>query len=323
MMMRAIEISDGALKPCMRPLPPVHGDDVRIKVMAAGLNRADIFQVAGNYPPPPGSSDLPGMEVAGIIDEVGDQATAFHPGDRVCALLTGGGYAEYAVAPVDQVLALPEHFTFIQGAALPETFFTCWLNLFDKGALKAGDSLLVHGGASGIGTTAIMLATAFHIDVIATAGSQQKCDFCLELGAKAVINYYTEDVVARIKDITKGEGVTMVLDILGGDYLAKNLACLKRNGRIVTISLLRGNEATIPLGALLMKNLTIMGSTLRSQPPAVKAQIARDLQKHVWPLLTSGSITPVIDKTFLLEEAASAHDYMKSNQHKGKIILTV
>jgi NADPH:quinone reductase len=321
--MRTIEIISRTLHLTERPIPIPKAHEVLIKVAAAGLNRADIFQVEGSYPPPAGASDLPGLEVSGVIAAVGSAVKAWQVGDKVCALLTGGGYAEYALAPAEQVLPIPAGLDFIQAAALPEAFFTVWLNLFDKGKLKKGDRLLVHAGASGIGTTAIMLARAFGIEVIATAGSSHKCAVCEGLGAVACINYYHEDVVQRVKEITGGKGVTMVLDMLGGEYMQKNLQCLAVGGRIVTIALLKGANAQLNLGALLLKNLTIMGSTLRAQPLSVKKKIARKLLRHVWPLLENNTIKPLIDKVFTLENATDAHNYMKSNQHSGKIILTV
>jgi len=325
--MRAIEIvqpgGPEVLKLCERPVPQLKPGEVLIRVHAAGVNRPDVFQRLGQYPVPPGASDLPGLEVAGeIVDgDLGD--SGFEKGDLVCALVQGGGYAEYCAAPLAQCLPVPQGLSPLEAAALPETFFTVWSNVFQRGALADGETLLVQGGSSGIGTTAIQLAKALGHRVFATAGSADKCRACEDLGAERAINYKTEDFAPIVKELTGGKGVDVVLDMVGGDYVAREVACLADDGRIVIIALLGGAKANVDLGQVLRRRLTITGSTLRPRPVAFKAQIARELRERVWPLLAAGQIKPVIYQTFPLEEAAAAHTLMESSAHVGKIMLRV
>ena len=323
--MRAIEISQyggpEVLQPCERPMPELKPGEVLIKVHAAGINRPDVFQRLGQYPVPPGASDLPGLEVAGEI-VAGDLAdSGFAKGDMVCALVQGGGYAEYCAAPLAQCLPVPAGLSAVEAAALPETFFTVWSNVFQRGALKEGETLLVQGGSSGIGTTAIQIAKALGHRVFATAGSAGKCRACEALGAERAIDYKTEDFTAVVKELTGGKGVDVVLDMVGGDYVAREVACLADDGRIVIIALLGGSKASVDLGQVLRRRLTITGSTLRPRPVAFKAQIARELRETVWPLLAAGKIKPVIHQVFPLEQAAAAHTLMESSAHVGKIVL--
>jgi NADPH2:quinone reductase len=325
--MRAIEIvqpgGPEVLQPCERPVPTLKPGEVLIRVHAAGVNRPDVFQRLGQYPVPPGASDLPGLEVAGeIVDgDLGD--SGFKKGDLVCALVQGGGYAEYCAAPLEQCLPVPHGLSPLEAAALPETFFTVWSNVFQRGALGEGETLLVQGGSSGIGTTAIQLAKALGHRVFATAGSPDKCRACEDLGAERAINYKTEDFAPIVKELTGGKGVDVVLDMVGGDYVAREVACLADDGRIVIIALLGGAKANVDLGQVLRRRLTITGSTLRPRPVAFKARIARELRERVWPLLAAGQIKPVIYKTFPLDEAAAAHALMESSAHVGKIMLRV
>jgi NADPH2:quinone reductase len=325
--MRAIEITQpggpGVLAPCERPIPLLKPGEVLIRVLAAGVNRPDVFQRLGQYPVPPGASDLPGLEVAGEIVDGDLGASGFKKGDLVCALVQGGGYAEYCAAPLDQCLPVPKGLTPLEAAALPETFFTVWSNVFQRAALAEGESLLVQGGSSGIGTTAIHLATALGHRVFATAGSADKCRACEDLGAERAIDYKTEDFAAVVKELTNGKGVDVVLDMVGGDYVAREISCLADDGRIVVIALLGGAKANVDLGQVLRRRLTITGSTLRPRPVAFKAQIARELRERVWPLLEAGRIKPVIYQTFPLEAAADAHTLMESSAHVGKIMLNV
>jgi len=323
--MRAIEITQPGgpevLQPCERPLPVLKAGEVLIKVLAAGVNRPDVFQRLGQYPVPPGASDLPGLEAAGeIVDgDLGD--SGFAKGDLVCALVQGGGYAEYCAAPLAQCLPVPEGLSPLEAASLPETFFTVWSNVFQRAALQPGETLLVQGGSSGIGVTAIQVARALGHRVFATAGSADKCRACEELGAERAINYKDEDFAAVVKELTGGKGVDVVLDMVGGDYVAREVSCLADDGRIVVIALLGGAKANVDLGQVLRRRLTITGSTLRPRPVAFKAQIARELRERVWPLLAAGTIKPVIYKTFALEEAGAAHALMESSAHVGKIML--
>jgi NADPH2:quinone reductase len=325
--MRAIEITQPGgpevLRPCERPLPVLKPGEVLIKVHAAGINRPDVFQRLGQYPVPPGASDLPGLEVAGeIVDgDLGD--SGFAKGDLVCALVQGGGYAEYCAAPLAQCLPVPPGLSPLQAASLPETFFTVWSNVFQRAGLQPGETLLVQGGSSGIGVTAIQIARALGHRVFATAGSADKCRACEELGAERAINYKEEDFAAVVKELTGGKGVDVVLDMVGGDYVARELSCLADDGRIVFIALLGGAKANVDLGQVLRRRLTITGSTLRPRPVAFKAQIARELRQRVWPLLAAGTIKPVIYKTFPLAAAAEAHALMESSAHVGKIVLDV
>jgi putative PIG3 family NAD(P)H quinone oxidoreductase len=326
--MNAVEIAEfgppEGLKPCSRPVPePVHGE-VLIKVAAAGVNRPDVMQRSGNYPPPPGASDLPGLEIAGTVAALGPGVSDLAVGDEVCALVAGGGYAEYCAAPAALCLPLPAGFSMIQAAALPETFFTVWTNVFQSGGLVGGESVLIHGGSSGIGTTAIQLAGAFGARVFTTAGSAEKCQVCENLGAERGINYRDEDFVAVVSDATGGNGVNVILDMVGGEYVMRNLKALAVEGRLVQIAVLNGPKvADFNILPVMMKRLTITGSTLRPRTVAQKAVIADELRSAVWPLLESGAVAPVIDSTFPLTEAASAHARMETSEHIGKIMLEV
>ncbi len=325
--MRAIEITQPGkpevLQLCERPQPELKAGEVLIRVHAAGINRPDVLQRMGHYPVPPGASDLPGLEVAGEIvgGDLGD--SGFQKGDMVCALVQGGGYAEYCAAPLAQCLPLPEGLSAVEAASLPETFFTVWTNVFDRAGLKEGETLLVQGGTSGIGVTAIQLATAMGHRVFATAGSDDKCRACEELGAERGINYRSEDFVEVVKSLTDGKGVDVVLDMVAGDYVAREIDCLADDGRIALIALLGGAKANVDLGQVLRRRLSISGSTLRPRPVAFKGAIAQQLREQVWPLFAAGKIKPVIYKTFPLEQAAEAHALMESSTHVGKIVLHV
>jgi len=321
--MLTIGIDNGDLKPVQRTIPTPSANQVLIKVAAAGVNRPDVMQRKGLYPPPPGASDIPGLEVAGTIVALGDNISHLHEGDEVCALVTGGGYAEYCLASAALCLLVPQGLSFTQAAALPETFFTVWSNVFNRAQLQPGETLLVHGGASGIGTTAIQLAKAFNAKVIVTAGSKAKCEFCLQLGADAAINYKEQDFVEDIKQLTGNQGVDVILDIIGGDYFPRNLKCMADDARLVQIAIQNGPKAEINLLPIMLKRLTLTGSTLRARDDAFKAAIASKLLEKVWPLLASGRIKPVIHSTFALSDAALAHQLMESSRHIGKIILTV
>jgi NADPH2:quinone reductase len=325
--MRAIEITQPGppevLQLCESALPTLAPGEVLIKVHAAGVNRPDVLQRLGRYPVPPGASPLPGLEVAGEIVDGDLAGTAFARGDLACALVQGGGYAEYCAAPVAQCLPIPQGLSPLEAASLPETFFTVWSNVFDRAHLAEGESLLVQGGSSGIGVTAIQLASALGHRVFATAGSDDKCRSCEALGAERAINYRSEDFVAVVKELTAGKGVDVVLDMVGGDYVARELDCLADDGRITLIALLGGAKANVDLGQVLRRRLSISGSTLRPRPVAFKAAIARKLQERVWPLFAEGRIKPVIFKTFPLEQAAQAHALMESSTHVGKIVLQV
>ena len=325
--MRAIEITQPGkpevLRPCERPTPTPQAGEVLIRVIAAGINRPDVLQRMGHYPVPPGASDLPGLEVAGEIVGGDLEGSGFRKGDLVCALVQGGGYAEYCAAPAGQCLPIPAGLTPLEAASLPETFFTVWSNVFQRARLADGESLLVQGGSSGIGVTAIQIASALGHRVFATAGSADKCRACEELGAERAINYREEDFAAVVKSVTDGRGVDVVLDMVGGDYLPREIDCLADDGRIALIALLGGAKANVDLGQVLRRRLTITGSTLRPRPVAFKAQVARELRERVWPLLAAGRIKPVIYRTFPLEEAAEAHALMESSTHVGKIVLVV
>jgi len=305
------------------PVPTLCTDEVLIRVAAAGVNRPDVMQRRGLYPPPPGASDILGLEVAGTIVAIGEHVGDWRVGDVVCALLTGGGYAEYAVAASALCLPIPAGVSIIEAASLPETYFTVWSNLFDRAHLQAGESVLVHGGSSGIGVTAIQLAKAFGATVFVTAGNPEKCRFCEQLGAQAAIDYRAEDFVARIKHLTNERGVDVILDIVGGDYLARNLQSLAEDGRLVILAVQQGIKAEINLLPILLKRLTVTGSTLRPRPIAFKAAIARALREKVWPLFAIQQLRPVIDCVLPMPDAVSAHRLMESNAHKGKIVLTV
>jgi putative PIG3 family NAD(P)H quinone oxidoreductase len=311
------------LKPAERPDPRPAPGEVLIAVAAAGLNRPDVLQRRGSYPPPPGASDIPGLEVAGTIAAVGDHVEEWRAGDRVCALVAGGGYATLCVAPAPQCLPLPASLDFVAAAAVPETFFTVWTNVFERGRLAGGEAALFHGGTSGIGTTAIQLAVARGARVFATAGSDDKCRACEALGAQRGINYRTEDFVKVVTELTGGRGVDLVLDIIGAEYFERNMAALAVDGRLVQIGLM-GRPGTPPLdlNAVLRRRLTITGSTLRPRSVAEKGAIARALRREVWPLLESGRVRPIVYRTFPLTEAAAAHRLLESSQHVGKIVLT-
>ncbi|MBL9036744.1 MAG: NAD(P)H-quinone oxidoreductase [Rhodospirillaceae bacterium] len=325
--MRAIEIKQPGgpevLVPTRRPVPKPGPDEVLIKVAAAGVNRPDVLQRQGGYAPPPGASDLPGLEVAGEIVAVASAGGRWSRGDRVTALVAGGGYAEYCAAPAVQCLPVPGKLDLVQAAALPETFFTVWTNVFERGRLKSGDSFLVHGGSSGIGTTAIQLAHHFRARVFATAGSDEKCSKCKELGADFAINYKARDFVQAINEATGGKGIDVILDMVGGDYIARNLQCLAVDGRLVQIAFLKGAKAEINFAPLMVKRQTITGSTLRPRSVSEKGAIAATLEAKVWPLLAAGKVAPLVHATFPLEQAAEAHRLMESSAHLGKIVLTV
>ena len=324
--MKAIVISrpggPEVLQAAERPAPAGAADEVLLKVAAAGVNRPDVSQRKGSYPPPPGASpDIPGLEVAGTIIETGASVTRWKVGDRVCALVSGGGYAEYCAAPEGQCLPVPGNLSFIEAASLPETFFTVWSNVFDRGHLKPGETLLVHGGSSGIGVAAIQMAAALGSTVYVTAGTNAKCRFCEDLGAEKAINYKTENFAEAIKQLTNGKGVDVILDMIGGDYTPGNLKSLGSDGRLVMINTMRGKDVQVDLSLVMTKRLTITGSTLRSRDTAFKAAIAQNLEKTIWPLLASRKIKPVIYKVFPAGKAADAHTLMESSEHTGKIIL--
>jgi len=305
------------------PTPTPQPGEVLVKVAAAGINRPDVLQREGNYPPPPGASPILGLEIAGTIVALGDGVRDWKVGDAVCALVTGGGYAEYCAAPAPQCLPVPKGFSMVEAGGLPETFFTVWSNVFVRGGLKPGETILIHGGTSGIGTTAIQLAHEFGARVFATAGSDDKCAACRKLGADEAINYRTTDFVKRAKELTGGKGVELVLDMVGGDYLQRNVSALAVEGRLVQIAFLKPSKVEFDFMPVMLKRLTLTGSTLRARSVEQKAEIARPLREKVWPLLDQGKIKPVIHKTFPLAEAAAAHALMESSAHVGKIILTV
>ena len=325
--MRAIEIihpgGPEVLKLCERPMPVLKAGEVLIKVHAAGVNRPDVLQRTGNYPVPPGASDIPGLEVAGEIVDGDFAGSAFKKGDMVCALVQGGGYAEYCAAPVAQCLPIPKGLSALEAASLPETFFTVYSNLFERAKLSGDETLLVQGGTSGIGVTAIQMAQAFGHKVWATAGSDDKCRACEELGAERGINYKTEDFVEVVKAATNGKGVDVIIDMVAGDYVGREISCLADDGRIVIIALLGGASGKVDFGQILRRRLTITGSTLRPRPVAFKQMIADKLHQKVWPLIETGKIKPVIFKTFSLEQADQAHALMETSTHVGKIMLTI
>ena len=323
--MIAIEISrpgdPDVLVPVERPRPVPASGEVLIRVAAAGVNRPDVFQRRGRYPPPPGASDIPGLEVAGVVEEVGADVRDCRVGDGVCALVAGGGYAEYCVAPSPQCLPIPRGLDYVAAAAMPETFFTVWTNVFERGRLQPNDALLVHGGSSGIGTTAIQLARAFGSRVFATAGSAEKCAACERLGAERAIDYRAEDFVAIVRQLTGDRGVDVVLDMVGGEYFARNIDALATEGRLVEIATLQGVKAELNIQTIMQRRLTITGSTLRARPVADKGAIARALRIRVWPLVEAGAVKPVVHATFPLREAAEAHRVMESSAHIGKLVL--
>ncbi|HEY1386551.1 MAG TPA: NAD(P)H-quinone oxidoreductase [Dongiaceae bacterium] len=324
--MRVVEIRQPGgpevLVPAKRPVPRPAAGEVLIKVAAAGVNRPDVLQRQGAYAPPPGASDLPGLEVAGEIVAIGPDTPRWKVGDRVTALVAGGGYAAFCVAPAPQCLPIPGQLSMIEAAALPETFFTVWTNVFERGRLKPGESFLVHGGSSGIGTTAIQLASRFGARVLATAGSPDKCSKCKELGAAVAIDYKADDFVKGVERETGGKGVDLILDMVGGDYINRNLQCLAVEGRLVQIAFLKGAKAEINLASIMIKRQTVTGSTLRPRSVAEKGAIAKALEEKVWPLIASGQVRPLIHATFPLEQAAGAHRLMESSAHLGKIVLT-
>ena len=321
----AIPVPGGpeALKPEMRPTPKPGPGQILIKVVAAGVNRPDVMQRQGLYPPPPGAPDIPGLEIAGEIVALGSDVATYSLGDHVCALVPGGGYAEFCVADAGSTLPAPKGLSMVEAAALPETYFTVWTNLFDRGRLKAGETLLVHGGTSGIGMTAIVIAKAFGARVGATAGSAAKVAACLARGADFAIDYQTQDFVAETKAATGGRGADVILDMVGGDYVPRNHQAAAMDGRIVQIATQRGAKIELDLRPIMMKRLVHTGSTLRPRSPAEKAGIAAALKESVWPLLAAGRCKPVIDSTYPLSEAAAAHARMESSAHIGKIMLTI
>ncbi|MDB5157026.1 MAG: NAD(P)H-quinone oxidoreductase [Mucilaginibacter sp.] len=306
-----------------RAMPAYTDDEVLIKVAATGVNRPDIAQRKGHYPPPAGApQDIPGLEIAGTITHIGANVTHLKVGDEVCALVTGGGYAEYCNVPEGQCLPIPQGLSFIEAASLPETFFTVWSNVFDRGRLQPGESLLIHGGSSGIGVAGIQMAKAMGSIVYVTAGSDEKCKFCEDLGAAKAINYKTEDFEAAIKETTNGKGVNVILDMVGGNYTPRNLQALADDGRLVMINMMEGKDTQVDLSVILRKRLTITGSALRPRSVEFKSAIARALQKNIWPFLASGQIKPVINAVFAAEKAADAHALMESSRHIGKIVLS-
>ncbi|MBM3558765.1 MAG: NAD(P)H-quinone oxidoreductase [Alphaproteobacteria bacterium] len=310
------------LRPATRPVPAPGTAELLVKVAAAGVNRPDVAQRKGVYPPPPGASDIPGLEVAGTVVALGAGVTEYAIGDAVCALVSGGGYAEYAVCPVPQTLPVPRGLSLVEAGAVPETFFTVWTNVFDRGRLAAGESFLVHGGSGGIGTTAIQLAAARGARVFATAGNAAKVAACERLGAGRGIDYRREDFVAVVKQATGGTGADVILDMVGGDYLPRNIACLATEGRLLQIAVQGGAKAEINLAQVMMRRLTVTGSTLRPRSVAAKGAIAAALRREVWPLLEAGTVKPVIDRTFALADAAQAHATMEDRRHIGKLVLT-
>ena len=306
-----------------RPVPAPGNGEILVKVAAAGINRPDVMQRQGLYPAPPGAPDIPGLEIAGTVAALGQYTARWSVGDRVTALVPGGGYAEFCAAHGSNALPIPDELDFAEAAALPETFFTVWSNVFDRGGLQPGETFLVHGGSSGIGTTAIQLAKAFDATVIATAGSDAKCDACRELGADLAINYQTTDFVATVKNFTAGKGAHLILDMVGGDYIERNYSAAAVEGRIVQIAFLHGAFAEVDMSRLMLKRLTHTGSTLRARSVDFKARIAAALEEKVWPLLASGAVRPVMDSRFALADAAKAHARMEASSHIGKIVLTL
>ena len=327
--MRVVEISSfggpDVLRLAERPMPVPGAGEVLVRVSASGVNRPDVLQRKGHYAPPPGASDIPGLELAGVIESGDADALALaglQLGQRVCALVAGGAYAQWCVVPVAQCLPVPGSLSDVEAASLPETFFTVWSNVFDRGGLQSGETLLVQGGGSGIGVTAIQLARAFGATVLVTAGSDEKCAVCLSLGAQHAINYRSQDFGAEVLRITEGRGVDVVLDMVAGDYVAREVACMAEDGRLVIIAVQGGTGAQFDAGLVLRRRLVITGSTLRTRPVAFKAAIADSLRSKVWPLFASGQVAPVVHSTFPAAQAAQAHALMESNQHAGKIVLT-
>ena len=327
--MRVVEISSfggpDVLRLAERPMPVPGAGEVLVRVSASGVNRPDVLQRKGHYAPPPGASDIPGLELAGVIESGDADALALaglQLGQRVCALVAGGAYAQWCVVPVAQCLPVPGSLSDVEAASLPETFFTVWSNVFDRGGLQSGETLLVQGGGSGIGVTAIQLARAFGATVLVTAGSDEKCAVCLSLGAQHAINYRSQDFGAEVLRITEGRGVDVVLDMVAGDYVAREVACMAEDGRLVIIAVQGGTGAQFDAGLVLRRRLVITGSTLRARSVAFKATIADSLRSKVWPLFASGKVAPVVHSTFPAAQAAQAHALMESNQHIGKIVLT-
>jgi len=325
--MKCIEISKPGgpevLVAAERPAPAPKANEILVKVAAAGVNRPDVLQRMGKYPVPPDASDLPGLEIAGEVASCGPGVTLWKPGDRICALVHGGGYAEYCVVPEVQALPVPKGLTMTEAASLPETCFTVWSNVYDRGRLAPGESLLVQGGSSGIGVTAIQMAAAMGNRVFATAGSDEKCAACVRLGAEKAFNYRSQDFAAELKTATGGKGVDVILDMVGGAYVPRELKSLADDGRLVFIAMLGGSKSELDIGEVLRRRLTISGSTLRPRPVAFKGAIAKNLREKIWPLIEAGRIKPVIYKAFPLEQAAEAHRLMESSQHIGKIVLNV
>ncbi len=325
--MKAIEITKpgdaDVLMATSRPVPTPKNSEVLIKVRAAGVNRPDVMQRAGLYPPPKGASDIPGLEVSGTIVAAGNAVTGLQVNQSICALVAGGGYAEYVTAPATQCLPIPNGLSIVEAASLPETYFTVWSNVFDRARLTEGETILVHGGSSGIGTTAIQLCSALGFDVLTTAGTEEKCQICEELGAKKSINYRTEEFSTSVKSITNQKGVDVILDMVAGDYLQRNLECLADDGRLVIIAFLGGVKTTINMTDILRRRLTVTGSTLRPRSEEFKQKIAVNLLKYVWPLIENKQIKPLIYRSFALEDAAQAHRLMESSVHIGKIVLEV
>ncbi len=325
--MNAISITEPGgpqvLKSISTAVPQAKPNELLIKVIAAGVNRPDVLQRMGAYPPPKDASPLPGLEVSGEVAASGEDCKRFNVGDRVCALVAGGGYAQYCTVDESNVMPVPKSLTMTEAAAIPETFFTVWHNVFERGGLKSGETLLVHGGTSGIGTTAIQLAAKFGAYVIVTAGSDEKCEACLKIGADRAINYKKEDFVAAVREATDGKGADLILDMVGGDYIAKNYDCAAMDGRIVQIAFLNGARSEVDFSKLMMKRLTHTGSTLRARTIEFKAHLARELERRVWPLLEDRAVVPVMDRIFPLKEAWRAHERMEEGSHIGKIVLDV
>ena len=325
--MTAIEITEPGgpevLKPCERPVPVPGKGDMLVKVSAAGVNRPDVVQRKGLYPPPPGASDLPGLEVSGEVVAIGEDVAPDMIGRNVCALVAGGGYAEYCIAKMDQSLPVPDGLSMAEAAALPETLFTVWHNMFERGYARDGETVLVHGGTSGIGTMAIKLAKLFDISIIVTCGSDEKCAAAKKLGADHAINYKDSDFVTSVKQITDGAGVNLVLDMVAGDYVPRNLQCLAEDGRHVTIAVQGGMSAEINMAQVMMRRLMLTGSTLRPRSDEFKGLLCDEIYRNVWPDVVAGKLRPEMDKSFALEDAAAAHEYMESGGHVGKIVLTV
>ncbi len=325
--MTAIDITEPGgpevLKPSQKPLPTLQDGEVLIKVAASGVNRPDVMQRQGNYPPPKGAPDIPGLEIAGTIVDIAGDIKGWALGDEVCALVAGGGYAKYCAAPAPQCLPVPKGIQLIDAAALPETMFTVWDNVFTRGGLSVGETILIHGGSSGIGTTAIQLAVAIGATVYVTAGSDEKCRACEELGASKAINYRETDFVDAVQELTDKKGVNVVLDMVGGDYVARNLRVLAKAGRLVQIAVQQGTKAEIPVHVIMLKQITFTGSTLRPRSVAEKALITEQLRDKAWPLIETGKVKPLIFERFPLAEAAKAHALMDSSAHIGKIVLTV